>query len=567
MSCLMVNESIGDAFIDCVMPSFFTSIYLLADALFDISLLAILCPSSAVVGIFLYYTLVYRRAKKSHQERKILLQTRKRNGDFGREEKAFRQNNYKELNRRPSGLVYDIGEFTRRLLVSLNDGVVTLITYVSNMRLKKSVAVEITFSYKWCAMNKSVLHQGTMNLFRGMDSISVAKSEAQFNAKDGANDGHYSVRKCTIVPNPQEITRMVKASHMWWTAHDGPSNLISDSFVHQPSITAQSTGCSFRSDYSSARASQRELRATIFFDTGEALLRIWSNLLITAVHKNGTDYDWNVELFDVPASTLLDELRNIFDSFYPDGIPMSEVEKREACELFSKWIQGQDSSQSSGGMCLSSQMVPFKEFHDWFYDLSKMIHDLTSDRLLTHTLLLSHRSNAASADAVRRLNVVAPQHSNTIHKTYISVRLTPVITLPLKTMYTENPLFGIPSISRHSHILSGQHSIQDIVQRTDGNDHYSTYEQIPLEGRLPDSVNPMNNLRGSRRSFTSPQVIHEVSKSEDLYCTYPEGDSVENVSPSAYPQTILKGSPHNIRDLRDPPGRKPLKSIYPHIPR
>ena len=107
---------------------------------------------------------------------------------------------------------------------------------------------------------------------------------------------------------------------MWWTAHDSQSYSISDSLIIQPSIT-------FKSNYPLARESHRVLRATIFFDTGEALLRIWSNLLITAAHENGMDDDWKVELFEVPASALLKELQNIFDAFYPDGIPLSKVEK------------------------------------------------------------------------------------------------------------------------------------------------------------------------------------------------------------------------------------------------
>ena len=45
MSCLMVNESNGDAFINAAMPSFFSSTYLLANVLYNISLLAILCRS------------------------------------------------------------------------------------------------------------------------------------------------------------------------------------------------------------------------------------------------------------------------------------------------------------------------------------------------------------------------------------------------------------------------------------------------------------------------------------------------------------------------------------------
>ena len=167
-------------------------------------------------------------------------------------------------------------------------------------------------------------------------------------------------------------------------------------------------------------------------------------------------------------------------------------------------------------MCLDSQMISFKAFHCWFYDLSEMIHQSTSDRLLTHILLLTHRSSATSADAVKLLNVIAPKHSNTIYQTYISVRPSPVVALSVNTMCTGNPLFGSPLFSPHSYNPSGQDSIPYNKRRTDGNDLYSTYGQSPLRGRLSDSIYPMNNLGGSPRNFTYPQKIHDVNKSDNL---------------------------------------------------
>ena len=563
----MVSESMGDAFIDATMPSLFTSIYVLLNALYKISLFAILCPSGTVVGILLYYTLVYRPAKRSHEERKVLLEMRKRNGDFGRDEKASQQKTYMELNRRPRRVAYDVRDFIRRLISSLSDGIVTLITNVSDKEQKKRVASGSASSNRWCAMNKPALHQGTIHQGT-MQSNFVRNGISGVRLVGGfdANNRHYPVRKRRIAQNPPEIAKMVKASHMWWTVLDGQSESTSDFLGHQFSTTVQYQGRSFRSDNAAARESNRVLKATIFFDTGEALLRIWSNLLITAVHEKGVDNDWKVELFKVPASVLLEELRNIFDTFYPDGIPMSGLEKEEACELFTTWIQGQDSSQSSDGMCLDSQMVLFKEFHGWFYDLSEMIHQSISDRLLTHVLILSQRSNAASAEAAKILNVVAPKHSNTIYRTYISARPSSVVALSVNSMYTENPFFGNPLISPHSHNPSGHDSIQDIVRHNDGNDHCSIYAQSPFEDRLPDFINPMNNLGGSPRNFTHPDKIHDATKSDDLYCTYPGGVSVENASPSAQPHSDLKGSLHNIRELRDPLRRTPLKSIHPHTP-
>ena len=437
MSCLMVNESMGDAFIDAALPSFFSSIYVLANTLYNISFFAILFPSIAVVGIFLYYTFVYQGAVKSHKDRKALLRLRKWNSDFGREEKPLRQNT-----RRSRDVAYGVGEFIRRFFMLLHYRMVTLIMHVSDKRLKKRVAVENSFTHKWCAMNKPALHQGTMLLNSVKDSVSVISFEGDFNAEDDTNNGHYFARRLSIYRNPPEIARMVKASHMWWTAHDSQSHSISDSLAHQSSII-------FRPDYPLSRKSHQVLRATIIFDTGEALLRISSNLFITAIHEKGSDYDWNVELFKVSASALLEELQNIFDAFYPDGIPMSKLEKREACEQFSNWIQGHDSSQSSDGVCLDSQMIPFKEFHDWFYDLSAMIHDLASDRLFAHLLLLTRRSNAASADAVRLLNVVAPNRSNTIYRPYQSARQPPVS-------------LTVPSIPPHLHYYSDYDSIPDV---------------------------------------------------------------------------------------------------------
>ena len=221
------------------------------------------------------------------------------------------------------------------------------------------------------------------------------------------------------------------------------------------------------------------------------------------------DHDWKVELYEVPASVLLKQLQNIFD-----GIPMSKVEKKEACDLLREWIQ--DSSQSSGGEYSDSQMVLFKEFHSWFYDLTEMIHNSMIDRLLSHILLLTHHSGAASVDTGKLLNTVAPKHSSIIYTSSYPARPAPVVALSENTMYTENPVLGSPLISPHSYNPGGQDSIQDIKRHADGHDLYSTYGQRSPEGRLPDSIYPMNNLEGSPRNTTYPQVTHDVLKGNDL---------------------------------------------------
>ena len=92
-------------------------------------------------------------------------------------------------------------------------------------------------------------------------------------------------------------------------------------------------------------------------------------------------------------------------------------------------------------------------------------------------------------------------------------RKASVVALSVNSMYTENPFFGNPLISPHSHNPSGHDSIQDIVRHNDGNDHCSIYAQSPFEDRLPDFINPMNNLGGSPRNFTHPDKILDVFRS------------------------------------------------------
>ena len=73
MSCLMVNESVGEAFIDAAIPSVFSSMLIFGAALYQISLLALLLPLCVAAGFVLYRTFIYRPAKKAHERRRCLL--------------------------------------------------------------------------------------------------------------------------------------------------------------------------------------------------------------------------------------------------------------------------------------------------------------------------------------------------------------------------------------------------------------------------------------------------------------------------------------------------------------
>lgn len=520
MSCLMVNESVGEAFIDAAIPSVFSSMLIFGAALYQISLLALLLPLCVAAGFVLYRTFIYRPAKKAHERRRCLLKDRRENTDFSDVKKRLRKvapSDSASLRRRAH---YSCCEFIRRFLMNLKYGTVAAITHVSVEKLRKRFAVKAVYSQLWCDMNKPASHQGTLLSYRGGGCVSAFNMRIEYSK---TTDRCSLKQRGKTLSTPQRIMRMMSSSRIIRAVPD--DHPCTDNFPrgreHRAIVSVADDLIVIKP--LRKRTLHRELRSLLFFDTGEALLRIWSNLNIANEQANGIDHGIDIDVHEVPVPTLLKELHDIFDSFYPDGIPMSESSRNEASELCIEWIRVQNTSRNNREASLDRQMVRFKSFHNWFYDLLEMIHNTVSDRLIDYFMLSSTRSVTTSAASRKFFKAVAPQYPldspSQLHfsSPNLSLYHSPSIT------FHENPIFGSPRHNVYTRNGSDQSSYQGAQRPIDSDDLYSTYAWRPSRGTLSDSIYPLNNLGGTPRKFTYPQSCYHLVEEDDIDSTEVNG--------------------------------------------
>ena len=143
----MINEGVGDAVIDGVIPAVYSSILVLGATLYSVSLFALLLPICFIVFIFNYRTFVFNPAKKAHDERIQMLESRLLDGNFASCEKRFRHTKDPKAEgyERRTG---DIKEYLSRIYIMMKDGVLSAITNLSTYQIRNITNVKLlTFKY------------------------------------------------------------------------------------------------------------------------------------------------------------------------------------------------------------------------------------------------------------------------------------------------------------------------------------------------------------------------------------------------------------------------------------
>ena len=531
MSCLMLHESIGDAFIDAAIPSLFSSIMILCAGLYNISPFALLFPLSVIVSFVGYYTFIYSPAKRAYEKRRSVLRGRQATADFDTHGKRFRSLPHEDTPRDQKRLTHGIREFIRRFLIKLKYGSISVITHVSVEGLKKRMAVKVAYLKKWGAMNKPTLHQGTMlsNSTSEFESAFTVKIELKEDDKDITTDTCSHKRKQRRASTPQLIIGMMTSSKVYRTATDGHIYAGTSSSVQVQAQDQQTTvpvsvlPAHDRIVTTSLdnNAIHRELQQVIIFHARDALLRIWSNLLNAAKNQKGDDININIEfnldVVEIPSPTLLKELKNIFNVFYPDGIPLSEAAKIEACELFTIWTEEHQFTTFYGDVCVDTEVVPFRLFQIWFYDLSEMIHNRMSDRLFDYFMSSSNRSVATTAASRKYFKAVREQQAEDSNRQISASNVTSHQSVVLENYdnFTPdvNPIFGTSQYSADLHYRNDQAMIREALLPVDGDDLYSTYARSMSEGRLPDFINPMNTPMNMPRNMPRNTITNTTNNS------------------------------------------------------
>lgn len=565
MSCLLLNETIGDAVIDAIIPCIYSAILYIGSALYNYSLFALLFPFCIVIGVLLYRAFVYLPAKEAHNRRKARLG---RKTSAANNINRFQQRGHKHSDSFHERKVHGYFGYYIRLLSMAKYGILTGIANLSFRTFKKHRAREISNSQQWCLMNMLDSYHDTALSRRGPDEESKLEIEEESKENDEDDLGvgaSVIVDASTVIEDapiesrqsrqllrvrsiPNEIERMMISTMV--------SKAVAAIESRQSSFTSL-FGVSDNQSQSRVLVNQnlvvmktpvqgsvsREFQPVIIFDTGDALLHIWSNVSCVFMQelllmeeregkwkahagkgksKEGDEVDGvedalnlgaskdseesirirlNGEIFEIPVDHLFEELQNVFDFFYPDGICMTAAERAEVGELFDDWVQGltaQYRKRYYGDECFVVQTVSYKYFHCWFYNLTEMIHHTMSERLLNYMLIQTNTS--VTSAPMKFLNMVAPKYQRDTDATlHARSQQNRTITDNRKV----NPFAGGPR--KYTHPF--QEGMVKVVHR---DDLYSTYPSNRY-------VYPRNRHGGGPRNFARPQHREHLNDSEIIH--------------------------------------------------
>jgi uncharacterized protein YeaC (DUF1315 family) len=421
MTLILLNDRIGDALLDSVLPSVFSGIFYVGSALYKISLATLLLPTFLSVAIVLYFLYVYRPARAAYSQREKNMRLMSDQGmaytrstrSHTRERKIKCKFPYLENTVNYFGRVFSI------LTHSLQHAV----TYFSSYHIAVSRIKTFTQRKQWCDMNTPHSFQGSIPADAEMENIHFLSSSAH--------------RYCQTIFNiPPEISNMMTSTTNWKRAYkeQAKNKKFADSL--------EDAGARVITRKQDAKMTVRQIKTPIFFSAEEALDVIRLNLIKNSSnktcevlnkridqfkrfadslqHAGAQDPDMNrrqmktlIEAInamrlnlikdssdspcdelnkycEVPIPDLVDQFRETMNLFYPDGIEMTTEEKEESCEMLTAWKDTHNlriTTEVIGGAIIETQMVDILLFDAWFTNVFvATMSEMREERLLNYTL-------------------------------------------------------------------------------------------------------------------------------------------------------------------------------------
>ena len=435
MTIILMNEFIGDAILDAVIPGIYAAILVAAADLFAVSLLALVLPLCAVVGLLCYLVFVYRPARTAHNRRQEQLKRVMGHEPISRTSQFRPSGSGKYSQRTALRSKIPSGYFRRVLVIlkhELQDCIARSSCGESRLRGPRKYQIE----RDWCNLNMPASSQG---IIVGASRANVTRRPSLCGFVSG------TLQHPTFLP-PIKISDMMTALK-WKAPNDFPQKGLTganaadfQSVANQLVVTRPGL----------MNNNPRKITSPISFDPSEILTRIRTQLMPS--DSNGQDV-----LNTVRTDMIFREFEKMLDIFYPDGIPLTGVEKAEAIELFIHWktvhcrrecLVGEDEAKV--------EMISFQLFEKWFYgDLMSKFQRNMPERLIDHTL------HCAPNERKRLLRVTSSSVTARANKLIIVEDV-------------------IPPISKRSP-TTGQHISSDILSY---DNIYSSAEDIEAISRL-----------------------------------------------------------------------------------
>jgi hypothetical protein len=352
MSVILMNEFVGDAILDAVIPGIYAAILVAGADLFAVSILALVLPFCVVVGVLCYLIFVYRPARNARNRRREQLKRVMGHEPISKS-KQFQQSGSRKCLQRSTFRVRTPSGYFRRVLVIMKHALQDSIAWLSCGEFRLRDPRKHQIQRDWCNLNMPARSQGIIlvappaNMAR-QPSLSRMLADASCQPM--------------FLP-PVKISDMMTTATKWKALY----------VKHEKVLTGTKVGdCLDEANQLvvtrpvPANDSVRKITPPISFDPNDILSRIRSQLALSNPNQR-------VDLGCVRIDLLFREFKKMLDVFYPDGIAITALEKVEACEIFNDWKE--------------EAKVSFHLFEGWFIgDLMRIFQRNMQERLIDHTL-------------------------------------------------------------------------------------------------------------------------------------------------------------------------------------
>ena len=379
MSCILINAAAGGAVIDAVIPAAYSAILLVGVTLYNISLLALLLPFCITIGIICYIAFIQNPVLAAYSHRSPAPNQMDLDATIFTTTTRRHLNKSVKIARGPNSSLRNICRYILRVSSKIIHAAEYFVARCSYQGMRSRVARQADCEREWCHLNMPSISQGTISAIGGKVTDSKRSSKSLIVTSRKKRD-MFTLKSSRYNP-PLQIMKMMIAGPTGKNFNCSQVNFISDltgtETLGQPNEYVIHVS-------NRITESSKKLKPLILFDARDALVRVRSQLF------TGSSGPWDIiDHFDVSEFDLSSAFQNIFDSFYPDGIVMSQVEKAEAGEIFNEWKTMQNfhfKLEIVGKRLKKRRMISFYLFEGWFMeDLMGAIHNIVSERLMVHT--------------------------------------------------------------------------------------------------------------------------------------------------------------------------------------
>lgn len=406
LSCIVLNEYIGEKLVNLVIGGMYSALLVAGADLYSMSLPTLLFPFCIVAGLITYYHFIFLPARmaiiqRQEKLRKIRVQRESQTISHHWRVKRQSADGTSHTSNRPCGYI-------RRVMNMMKHTAQSGINACSGNVLRDRRVVEIITARAWCDMNRAPGGVCETSSFEGTPP-SFSPTFAQTNPlllRNTRSSSRQIIRQQSSFLPPMPIQNMmtsITAQRALRTAESAITHRTATDLRRQSALfgimdeefeTAKDSQFVItRSDHTIATT--RRPAAPILFEAADALIRMKARLARSAPRDSA-------ESLHVTEGDLDREFRAILGIFYPDGIMLSRVERDEAYESFTYWLNNRSPPEELRWTDTSAPTAPvsvvsFHSFEEWFIeDLLSTLHNIMTDRLLNSSSF-AHKVKIRSA--------------------------------------------------------------------------------------------------------------------------------------------------------------------------